>query len=50
MADEPTAALSRETGVEMVGMFQRLNRDHLITVVLVTREVDGEGMSPGVPS
>ena len=40
MADEPTGALDSRTGVEIMGIFQRLNREQGITVILVTH--DGE--------
>ncbi|MDQ7785659.1 MAG: ABC transporter ATP-binding protein [Desulfomonilaceae bacterium] len=37
LADEPTGALDTRTGLEIMGLFQRLNRDG-ITIVLVTHE------------
>ena len=37
LADEPTGAIDTRTGVEIMAIFQRLNRDG-ITVVLVTHE------------
>jgi putative ABC transport system ATP-binding protein len=40
MADEPTGALDSRTSVEIMAIFQRLNRDQGITVVLVTHEPD----------
>lgn len=40
MADEPTGALDSRTGEEIMGIFQRLNREQGITVILVTH--DGE--------
>jgi ABC-type lipoprotein export system ATPase subunit len=49
MADEPTGSLDRESGVEIVAMFQRLNREHRITIVFVTHGACGE-VTPGVPS
>lgn len=36
MADEPTGNLDSKTGLEIMGIFQRLNRDREITVVFVT--------------
>ncbi len=40
MADEPTGALDSRTSVEIMAIFQRLNREQGITVVLVTHEPD----------
>jgi putative ABC transport system ATP-binding protein len=40
MADEPTGALDTRTGEEIMGIFQRLNSEHGITVILVTHEHD----------
>ena len=37
LADEPTGALDTRTGVEIMGLFQRLNRNGM-TIVLVTHE------------
>jgi putative ABC transport system ATP-binding protein len=39
LADEPTGALDTRTGTEIMGLFQRLNRDG-ITVMLVTHEAE----------
>ena len=40
LADEPTGNLDSRSGEEVVAIFQRLNRDQGITVVLVTHEAD----------
>lgn len=40
LADEPTGALDSTTSVEVMTLFQRLNREQGITVVLVTHEPD----------
>ena len=40
LADEPTGNLDSRTSVEVMGVFQRLNRDSGITIVLVTHEPD----------
>ena len=37
-ADEPTGALDTRTGIEIMAIFQRLNREADMTVVLVTHE------------
>src|SRR5439155_25806745 len=39
LADEPTGALDTRTSVEIMGLFQDLNREG-ITIVLVTQEAD----------
>jgi len=39
LADEPTGAIDTHTGVEIMSIFQRLNRDG-ITVVVVTHELE----------
>ncbi len=40
LADEPTGALDSRTSVEIMAIFQRLNRERGITLVLVTHEAD----------
>jgi putative ABC transport system ATP-binding protein len=40
LADEPTGNLDSSTSEEIIGIFQRLNDDRGITMVLVTHEPD----------
>jgi len=40
LADEPTGNLDTRTSIEVMGIFQRLNRQVGITVVLITHEPD----------
>jgi len=40
LADEPTGALDTRTSVEVMEIFQRLNRERSLTVILVTHEPD----------
>ena len=40
LADEPTGALDSRTSLEIMGIFQRLNRERGITVIVVTHEPD----------
>jgi len=39
MADEPTGNLDNATGVEVVDLMFRLNREHGTTLLLVTHDV-----------
>jgi putative ABC transport system ATP-binding protein len=40
LADEPTGNLDTKTSIEVMGIFQRLNRERDITIVLITHEHD----------
>ena len=40
LADEPTGALDTRTSVEVMEIFQRLNRERRLTVIIVTHEPD----------
>jgi putative ABC transport system ATP-binding protein len=40
LADEPTGNLDTRTSIEVMGIFQRLNRERGITVILITHELD----------
>jgi putative ABC transport system ATP-binding protein len=40
LADEPTGNLDTRTSIEVMGIFQQLNRDRGITVLLITHEPD----------
>ena len=40
LADEPTGNLDSRTSVEIMGVFQRLNEERNITILLVTHEPD----------
>jgi putative ABC transport system ATP-binding protein len=40
LADEPTGNLDTRTSIEVMGIFQRLNKERGITVILITHEAD----------
>ena len=40
LADEPTGNLDSRTSIEVMGIFQRLNTEHQLTIVLVTHEAE----------
>ena len=40
LADEPTGNLDSKTSIEIMGIFQRLNRDLGITIIMITHEPD----------
>ena len=40
LADEPTGNLDTRTSIEVMGIFQRLNRERGITVLVITHERD----------
>jgi putative ABC transport system ATP-binding protein len=40
LADEPTGAVDSRTSIEILAIFQRLNREHGITMIVVTHDPD----------
>jgi putative ABC transport system ATP-binding protein len=40
LADEPTGNLDTRTSIEVMGIFQRLNKERNITIILITHEMD----------
>jgi putative ABC transport system ATP-binding protein len=40
LADEPTGNLDTRTSIEVMGIFQRLNKEREITIILITHEMD----------
>jgi putative ABC transport system ATP-binding protein len=40
LADEPTGNLDSKTSIEIMGIFQRLNQDLRITIIMITHEPD----------
>ena len=40
LADEPTGNLDSKTSIEIMGIFQRLNQDLGITIIMITHEPD----------
>src|SRR4029434_894718 len=40
LADEPTGNLDTRTSIEVMGIFQKLNIEHGITIILITHEMD----------
>jgi putative ABC transport system ATP-binding protein len=40
LADEPTGNLDTRTSIEVMGIFQRLNKERGITVLVITHEMD----------
>lgn len=45
LCDEPTGSLDRETGLEIMALFEELNRDEGITLIVITHEPYIAGMA-----
>lgn len=45
LADEPTGDLDEETEAEIMGLFSKLNREHEITFILITHNLELAGMA-----
>jgi len=46
LADEPTGNLDQKVGREIIALFERLNRDEGVTLILVTHDRDLAQMAP----
>jgi len=46
LADEPTGNLDQKVGREIISLFERLNRDEGVTLILVTHDRDLAQMAP----
>jgi putative ABC transport system ATP-binding protein len=46
LADEPTGNLDQKVGREIIDLFERLNRDEGVTLILVTHDKDLARMAP----
>jgi putative ABC transport system ATP-binding protein len=48
LCDEPTAALDSQTGVAILRLLRGLNREHGVTVIVITHNADIAGMGDRV--